>query len=72
MDQLVEQGRDVAEPSSRARIYREVQRLVAHDLPYLTLWYEDNVAVAQRDITAIRLDPKASFNFLTRVRSGKP
>lgn len=68
VDQLVVQGRNLSDQMSRARIYREVQRIVAHELPYVSLWYEDNVVVAQAHVTGIHLDPRASLNFLTHVR----
>jgi hypothetical protein len=44
-----------------------VQRIVAQDLPYISLWYKTNFAVAQRSLTGVRLTPLADLDFLRNV-----
>ena len=36
-------------------------------MPYISLWYKTNVAVAQRTLTGIHLTPLADFLFLKDV-----
>ena len=37
-----------------AALYGEVQRIVAEEAPYISLWCKTNVAVAQRTLTGVR------------------
>lgn len=67
VDRLVEEGRKVADRGQRQQIYSLVQKLLAQDLPYLSLWYEDNVAVFRREVKGVRLRPDASFDWATEV-----
>ena len=43
--------------SERRALYGEVQRIVADEVPYISLWYKTNVAVAQRRSRGIHLTP---------------
>jgi hypothetical protein len=36
-------------------------------VPYISLWYKTNVAVAQPDLRGVRLSPIADFTFLKDV-----
>ena len=47
--------------------FRHVQRIVAQDLPYISLWYKTNFAVAQRTLTGVHLTPLADLDFLRDV-----
>jgi len=44
-----------------------VQKIVADEAPYISLWYKTNVAVAQRTLTGLRLLPVPDFIFLKDV-----
>jgi peptide/nickel transport system substrate-binding protein len=71
VDRLVEAAGATADPQRRRELYGEAQRIVSHDLPYISLWHKRNVAVAQRSLTGIHLSPLADFAFLKNVaRSG--
>jgi ABC-type transport system substrate-binding protein len=43
----------------------EVQKIVAEDLPYVSLWYTDVVSVHQPDL-AVQLTPTGDYDFLAR------
>jgi peptide/nickel transport system substrate-binding protein len=45
VDLLLEKGRTAATTLERKRIYHEVQRILAEDLPYVPLWWWKNVVV---------------------------
>jgi peptide/nickel transport system substrate-binding protein len=45
VDRLLEQGRSTNELAERKRIYGQVQRILAEDLPYVPLWWWNNVVV---------------------------
>ena len=54
--------------TERGELYRQAQRLIAADVPYISLWYKTNVAVSQRDVAGVTLSPTAEFTFLKDVR----
>ena len=53
--------------AKRKPIYAEVQRIVAHDLPYINLWYMDNVLVHSRRVRNLKLSPSGNYDFLKRA-----
>ena len=64
VDEYLDQADATEDPGERMLFYGEVQRIVARDAPYISLWHKTNVAVAQRWLTGIRLSPTADFRFL--------
>ncbi len=64
VDRLVEEGAREQDPARRRAIYAKVQAILADDVPYISLWYPDNVCVAQRDVHGIALPPDGDFSFL--------
>lgn len=51
----------------RRKLYGEAQRVIAGEVPYVSLWHKTNVAVSQRSLTGIRLSPLADYVFLKDV-----
>lgn len=72
VDELVQKGRVEENSGKRRQIYAEVQKLIAHDLPYLNLWWEDNVVFTQPNVLDYRLRPDASLLGLAKTRKGPP
>jgi peptide/nickel transport system substrate-binding protein len=64
LDHLVEQGRRTLDQQQRKRIYAEVQRILARDLPYIDLWYLDNVLVHSARVRDVQLGVSADYQFL--------
>ena len=46
VDRLIDEASKTLDEDARGRFYREVQKLVAEDVPYISLWYKTNYAVA--------------------------
>jgi peptide/nickel transport system substrate-binding protein len=67
VDRQIDEATTALDQETRRRAYQEVQRIVARDAPYISLWYKTNVAVSQPDLTGIRLTPLAEFSFLKDV-----
>lgn len=61
MDQLVEAGDATIDPAARRLIYHDVQRLAAADLPYVSLWWDDNVAAFDRRLAGFAPYPNGSL-----------
>jgi peptide/nickel transport system substrate-binding protein len=48
----------------RKQIYAEIQQLLAEDLPYINLWYFENVMVHNRRVRNVTLNPPGNYDFL--------
>ena len=64
IDALIDQARRETDPALRLPLYAEVQQIIAEDLPYINLWYLDNVLVHTNRVRGIRLNPAGNFDFL--------
>ncbi|HEY1679069.1 MAG TPA: ABC transporter substrate-binding protein [Candidatus Sulfotelmatobacter sp.] len=64
VDTLIDQARREVDPKLRKPLYDEVQTLLARDLPYINLWYLDNVLVHTRRVKNLKLNPAGNFDFL--------
>jgi peptide/nickel transport system substrate-binding protein len=67
VDRLIEAAAAATTDEERKAPYADAQRLIALDVPYISLWYKINVAVAQPDLRGVRLSPVADFAFLKDV-----
>jgi peptide/nickel transport system substrate-binding protein len=68
MDQLVEAGQMTLDREKRHEIYAAVQQLAAADLPYVSLWWLDNVAVMNARIHGFEPYPNGSLRSLANVQ----
>jgi peptide/nickel transport system substrate-binding protein len=53
MDKLLDAGRATTNQAERMKIYRQINNLLAKELPYLFLWYFDNVALANPAVKGV-------------------
>lgn len=64
VDALIDQARREVDPAKRKPLYAEVQQILAEDVPYVNLWYLDNVLVRSNRVRGIKLNPAGNFDFL--------
>jgi peptide/nickel transport system substrate-binding protein len=64
VDALIDRARREVDPAVRKPLYAEVQRIVAEELPYIDLWYLDNVLVHTRRVRNIKMNPAGNYDFL--------
>jgi peptide/nickel transport system substrate-binding protein len=67
VDRLIDAASSTLDEAARLACYQEAQRLIAIDVPMVSLWSKTNVAVGQADLTGITLSPTAEFTFLKDV-----
>ncbi len=67
VDERIEVGRRELDIEKRRAAYHEVQRITAEELPYISLFYRDNVCVHNKRIRNVKVDPEAAFDFLTKI-----
>jgi peptide/nickel transport system substrate-binding protein len=72
VDELIDRATVSTVPEERQRLFSDVQRILAQDVPYISLWNKTNYAVAQRTLTGITLRPAADFLFLKDVARADP
>ncbi len=71
-DRLIEQGRAGSSLEERRQHYSELQKVLNHDLPYIHLWYMDNVSLYNRRLSNLELFPTGNYQFLTTLRIASP
>jgi len=67
VDSLIEAARRELDRDKRAAMYAEIQQRIAEDLPYINLWYLDNVLVHSRRVRNLRLTHSGNYDFLTHA-----
>lgn len=64
VDALIDQGRRELDQNVRKQLYAEVQDILAQELPYIDLWYIDNVVVHSKRVKNLTLNPSGNYDFL--------
>lgn len=72
VDALLDEATAATDDDRRRDVFAEVQRIVAKEVPYISLWHIRNVVVAQRTLVGISLTPIADFLFLKDVARVRP
>ena len=44
-----------------------IQKVVAEDAPYLSLWFTDNISVHRKRIENVELSPTGDYDFLRNI-----
>jgi len=64
VDSLIDRARGETDQSTRKQDYAQIQEILAEDLPYINLWYFDNVMVHSGRVRNLELSPSGNYNFL--------
>lgn len=67
VDRLLTLGRELQDPGERKAVYRRVQKILAEELPYVSLWHELRWAAFKGEIHGFRLLPAGDFTPLRDV-----
>ena len=67
IDRLTELGRKTLDVSARKIIYGEIQHILNEELPFIPLWYENNIAVTRKDLKNVTLRPDASYSTFINI-----
>ena len=66
VDRLIDLAGAATTEAERKKYYSEVQKIVAEDAPYISLWNRTNVAVAQPTLTGLHLNAVGRFRSAER------
>jgi peptide/nickel transport system substrate-binding protein len=64
VDVLIDRARTELDQNARKQDYASIQRILAEDLPYVDLWYFDNVMVYSKRVQNLQLNPSGNYDFL--------
>jgi peptide/nickel transport system substrate-binding protein len=67
IDQLIEQAEQEQDLQEQADLYRRLQMRLNERLPYVSLWYEDNLAFFNKQITGYQLSGDGHYDGLKLV-----
>lgn len=72
LDKLLDDGKTEADPARRKKIYRQVQRTLSEELPFINLWTQVNVAALDKRVRGFVIYPDESFDSLvtTEIKNG--
>ncbi len=68
LDELLDKAERTTDRDERERIFSRVQKMLARDLPYVSLWHEHNIAIMKRGVEDYFLTPNARFEGLKVTR----
>jgi peptide/nickel transport system substrate-binding protein len=68
LDALIDQARTEIDQDVRKQTYFEIQQILAEDLPYINLWYLDNVLVHSKRVKGLTLNPSGNYDFLKTAK----
>jgi peptide/nickel transport system substrate-binding protein len=64
VDALIAKASTELDQNARKQDYAEIQQILADDLPYINLWYFDNVMVYSKQVHGLEMNPSGSYDFL--------
>jgi peptide/nickel transport system substrate-binding protein len=68
VDRLIEQAEGLSDLQAQAAIYHELQEYLHEQLPYIPLWYEDNILVRRKGINGYTLASDGNYDGLINVK----
>ena len=66
---LIQQERSEQDPDARKAIFKELQELLAEDVPYIPLWQEKDFVFAQGTVNGVDIQPTQQFLFWKMSKS---
>jgi peptide/nickel transport system substrate-binding protein len=67
VDALIDQADKTENMDQQAALYRELQARLLHALPYVPLWYEDQILVRRESIRGYQLAPDGDYDGLETI-----
>jgi peptide/nickel transport system substrate-binding protein len=69
VDALLDQARVESDREKRRELFGKVQKIIAEDLPYISLWFMDNVSVHRKRISDVQISPTGDYDFLRSIEA---
>ena len=65
MNELIDQQRQESDPQKRSQIFKQIQDILAEEIPYIPLWQNKDYAFAQNGVSGVIINPSQQFPFRT-------
>jgi peptide/nickel transport system substrate-binding protein len=69
VDQLLDRARTETDRAKRRALFGEIQKIVAKDLPYISLCFMDNISVHRKRISDVQISPTGDYDFLSGIEA---
>jgi peptide/nickel transport system substrate-binding protein len=69
VDALLDQARVESDQEKRREMFGRVQKIIAEDLPYVSLWFMDNISVHRKRISTVQISPTGDYDFLRGIEA---
>ncbi len=69
VDALLDRARVESDRGKRRELFSKVQKIIAEDLPYFSLWFMDNVSVHRKRISDVQISPTGDYDFLRSIKA---
>jgi peptide/nickel transport system substrate-binding protein len=67
IDRLIIEGRRTLDRPGRKRVYSQIQKIIAREVPVVSLWHEDNIAAMRKNVDGFVMLPTAQLSGLDKV-----
>jgi len=71
LDKLIIEGRRTLDRAGRKHVYSQIQKILASDVPVVSLWHEDNIAAMRKNVHGFVMLPTAQLSGLDKVSKTK-
>ena len=68
LDSMIEAAENKQDLNEQAKLYQDLQAYLLEQLPYIPLWYEDNILVTSKDISGYALATDGNYDGLLTVK----
>ena len=69
LDTLLDRARVESSQEKRRQVFSGIQKIVAEDVPYISLWYGDNICVHRTRVKRVQVSPSGDFDFLCGIEA---
>jgi peptide/nickel transport system substrate-binding protein len=69
VNQLIAQERQEKNPIKRDRLFKQIQEIVARDVPFIPLWQNQEYVFARSQITGAKIEPTQQLNYSFLAKS---
>ena len=67
VDALIEEGRRTLDQAKRRAAYSKIQKIIADDLPYVSLWHPTNVVIMKKNLSGFTPYPDGDLSNLWTI-----
>jgi len=72
VDKLLDRSKMTTDPKERRKLFSQIQKQIAEDLPYVSLWHWNNVAVYSSRVRSYYAHPQANYLPVLRISKWPP